>query len=472
MKKKNILRITAALCAGLMLSGCASELKDFFSLPEVTDDTQSAADNGVHVERSAQTPAQNNGENAENENNTAAPVETDYDPNQIAEPNDERRISMLIADDCITDYNETARQFEERFGGTAEVKTVAAVELLDKISELKLSGDSPDIASFDNAMMFPYAAAEGIIEPIDLAVNLNAQKWDDYRALNDMFYINGWHYVSAYGSLAYGALFYDKNVLAANGIANPKELYQNGEWTYEKLDELLRLWHEKGGKYGLSGDYAQQYCLASGQPIITYDEGTNGFENNIYSEELAYAEEILYKLRDEDICPDSQLYGITNAMDSGALFFGGSYGDTSMIDENSSIQAVPFPSKDGDSLCYRQKIDGLVLVDGAKNLQSARCIFELARRQNHSINEQFKDVFYPDGKAVYDYGMGISEAVSGTSDNPDTANAILQLMYSAPYQVVEWESVTVYASENITRELCDLNDRIRQNIFGDNGENE
>lgn len=386
---------------------------------------------------------------------------------EIAPPTDGAELSLLITDDCMTDYAAAAEQFKA-LGGNVKVTKTTRGELCGAVSASVLSKRSVDIAQFDNGMMFPYAAANGLIEPCDLAVNVCGKKWDKCRELSADFTMNNWHYVLAFGRSAETVLYYNKDTLAAYGLPDPAKLYSENEWTTERFCDMLRSRRSMGGECTIAGhDFERGLLFGSGQTMIRYDTGAEGYSSNIYIPEINDVMGMIYGLKYDDIIGGTDAGSLDDALRGGVLFWSGTYaeGQSSSL---SQLSAVPFPTLKGDKKCYAAKYDGLVLVKGTPNTDSARAFFECALAQSRDLTGKFAEAFCPKGKALYDFGMGISPMVSDSSAhaNEDFDKAIVPLLYSADPNMGSWDDVCYHFSYYLHPELTTLNNALANRIFG------
>ena len=386
----------------------------------------------------------------------------------IVPPEDGAELSLLITDDHITDYEAAAESFRS-IGGKVKVIKAQRGELCGLISAKALSKQAVDIVQFDNGMMFPYGAAKGLIEPADLALDMRDPRWDEVKKLSADFTMNNWHYVLAFGRTAETVLFYNKPLFETYRLDDPERLYTAGEWTTDKFCSLLREWRGMGAECTIAGhDFERGLLFGSGQTMVRYDGGAEGYSSNIYMPDINEVMGKIYSLKNDDIIGGTDAGDIESALNKGVLFWSGTYAE-SLRAGASGIGAVPYPTLKGGNNCYAAKYDGLALVKGTKNTDSARAYFECALAESHEPTGDFAGVFAPQGKALYDFGMGISPMVSDSSAraNGDYDKAIVPLLYSADPNIGTWDDICYYFSYDLHPELTNLNNELSERIFGD-----
>ena len=447
-----------------------------------TKETPPEADTETSSLQSDSTDAQAEfdfGETAQTRQDTAntvygAPVRVEalgqpqtYSDSGILPPTDGAKLSLLITDDHITDYEAAAEEFRA-LGGDIKVIKAQRGELCGLISAKALSKQAVDIVQFDNGMIFPYGAAKGLIEPADLAVDMSTPKWDKVKKLSADFTMNNWHYVLAFGRTAETVLYYNKPLFESYSLDDPERLYSEGEWTTDRFCSLLREWREKGAGCTIAGhEFERGLLFGSGQTMVRYDGGAEGYSSNIYMPDINDVMGRIYSLKNDDIIGSTDAGDLVSALNGGVLFWSGTYAEGKDV-YSSEVGAVPYPTLKGGNNCYAAKYDGLALVKGTKNTDSARAYFECALEQDHEPQGELAEVFTPRGKALYDFGMGISPMVSDSSAraNGDYDKAIVPLLYSADPNIGTWDDICYYFSYSLHPELTKLNNELSERIFG------
>lgn len=99
--------------------------------------------------------------------------------------------------------------------------------------------------------------------------------WASVAELNDMFAMDGKHYLMACQATAGYVVYYNRKTIEENGFDDPKELYENGEWTLDKFKEMLLDYVAPDAyMYGLDGWFnATPLYLASSVPSVSLSDG-------------------------------------------------------------------------------------------------------------------------------------------------------------------------------------------------------
>jgi ABC-type glycerol-3-phosphate transport system substrate-binding protein len=386
-------------------------------------------------------------------------------------PENSEEITVLIAMDSVTDYVSAAEAYLKK-GGKIKVVKTSRDTLYDQIAAESVAGRHIDIAQFDNGMMFPYGITQDLIEPVDLAVDFAESRWDECRRLSEAFELNNWHYAAIFGCTAKNVLFYNKKLFAANGFADPQDLYESEQWNTEAFCGLLRSWRNTGGKYGIAGhDHEMNLCMGSGRSLITFDRACGGFSNSVYDPYICMVMNYIYGLKDENLMYPSGSGDVASAFRDGVLFWSGTREEYESFGDKSSLGTVPFPTITGSrgARCYAADYDGLVLIKGTKDLAAARAYFECAREEKHKPEDDVANVFCPEGVPIYEYGMGISPKISDSASgaNGGFDKAIIPVIYTEGNIVGEWDNVVCYGfSPYINEELITENNAIAAKVYG------
>ncbi|MCR5122679.1 MAG: hypothetical protein K6B74_09700 [Ruminococcus sp.] len=386
-------------------------------------------------------------------------------------PENSTELTVLVAMDSVTDYVRAAEAYLTK-GGKIRVVKSSRDTLYDQIVAESAAGRHIDIAQFDNGMMFPYGVTKDFIVPVDLAIDFSDTRWDECRKLSEAFELNNWRYAAVFGCTAKNILFYNQKLFAANGFADPQDLYESGQWTTEKFCELLRIWRNTGGKYGIAGhDHEMNLCMGSGKSLITFDRACGGFSNSVYDPYICMVMNYIYGLKDENLMYPSGYGDVASAFRDGTLFWSGTREEYESFGDRSGLGAVPFPTLTGsrEDRCYAADYDGLVLIKGTKDFAAARAYFENVRKESHKPAEDIAKVFCPDGTPVYEYGMGISPRVSDSASgaNGSFDKAIVPLMYTESPSLGDWDTNVCFGlSSYINEELITENNAIAAKVYG------
>lgn len=188
----------------------------------------------------------------------------------------------------------------EKKGGKIIYDKTTSLDEYSKLAELILAGSPPDMFKFESNMTFPYNVTRGMFQPIDKIVDFNSDLWKDVKELADTYVLNGEHYVAPIDLTTTTVLTYDKDVIEANQLDDPYELWQNGEWNWTKWEELMSQ-YVKGAtgdeeRYGVYGWFQQFIFYSTGETLIKFDSDKKEYVNNLDNADLERAAQFLYDI--------------------------------------------------------------------------------------------------------------------------------------------------------------------------------
>ena len=241
--------------------------------------------------------------------------------------------------------------FEDQFNGKIEWISCTSDTKFDTLTNRILGGDPVD--------MFPYewdAIPNGVskdqYQPLDDYIDLDAEIWDGMRDAIDMYEYNGKHYVVPYAISDPLLITYSRKLCEENGLDDPYELYEDGEWDWDSFMEMMKQFVANGDgsseRYGICGWFGQAMVQSTGKTIVNFDG--KQFTNNISDPEIEKAENLMAEMHSLNLY-DPNWYG--NFPDTGNILFYGmgdwALGASNAKNPDADIMVVPFPkSPDAD----------------------------------------------------------------------------------------------------------------------------
>ena len=251
------------------------------------------------------------------------------------------------------------------------------------LAKLVQADESPDCFPFETSY-YPYGVYMGLFQPINDAVDLDAPEWAKYKDVIDSFNWGGKSYTPIMELNIATLLWYRKSIVEEAGFDDPWELFEKGEWTWEKFLEMAREFTDlDNGKYAVDGfglDHA--FIATTGTPLIGLQDGklvSNLSNANIEKcmemlrlfddtqEGLRYPREILNGWSPSY---NEWVNGNTLFIEDGTWRYEEhwyKYKKKQKWDDE-EINFVPFPKMDGADQYYQEmKQDSYMFVSGSKN---------------------------------------------------------------------------------------------------------
>lgn len=346
--------------------------------------------------------------------------------------------------------------FQTKYNGKIKYIQTTWDTKFDDLASLIMANNSPDFVGADDMDIFPKGAINGMLEPIDDYIDFTSPLWEGTKAASDQFMYKGKHYVAVSRVDPSYIFVYNKNVMAENGFDDPAELYENGEWNWDKFAEMcVEFTDAEADKYALDGWYYENALLQStGVPLIGMSEGK--IVNNIESPEIAKAQTMMYDLQKNKVVYPKNEHGwkvrgdvFGNGMASGLTLFYPiglwAIEDAPTTTEpfgniaNDEVMFVPVPcSADSEKQYVPSRVHGFSIVNKAKNPEGVAAFLDCTRyseideaahqitldqyRDDYGWTQQMldmRDTIY--GLAaenpVFEFSIGVTSDLSSITDN-------------------------------------------------------
>lgn len=382
----------------------------------------------------------------------------------------------------------------EKKGGSIKWTKVIDAQKYDKLATAITSGkDVPDIFKYE-WIAFPSQVVTGMYQPVDDIVDFDADIWKGVKDTANQFELKGKHYVAPI-SFAVGTLMmYDKDIIDNEGLDDPYDLYQKGEWNWDTWYDIMSAYKKNATgdqeRYGVVGWFAPQLVQQTGQTLVTYEDGV--FKNNLKNPDIERAENFIYDLGKEGLV-DLNWYGSAKScFEAGQTLFynmgiwamSGTAGPTA--DDNWKVVPIPKdPQNDekvisGDMLAY-------MWVKGSTAKEAVKCWYECERvatfdesyretatkkflQDNPGWTEEMYQVYLDessnDNKNVFDFGYGVSTTLA-SDDSAAGKRAPIGALYEDIYKPDDsgvqktWTALKNMYSGTIDSELKMINEKIK-----------
>lgn len=191
---------------------------------------------------------------------------------------------------------EAAEFFKKKYGAKAEYVFVSGDERYEKLSEMKNSGEAPDLMAADEMDTFPKGVISDLFMPIDDYIDTGSELWKDTEQSASCFMVKDKHYTAVIETLPRFVLVYDNRTVKDVEIDDPYEIFNSGKWDQTAFDRLCRSFTGSSlGRKALGGGYtAEALSEGSGFPLF----GVSGGEVVTYydRDELRDTQKFMYSL--------------------------------------------------------------------------------------------------------------------------------------------------------------------------------
>ncbi|WMT43136.1 extracellular solute-binding protein [Paenibacillus sp. D2_2] len=164
---------------------------------------------------------------------------------------------------------EMQRKVEEKFNCKIEYVTVPFDQIQSRVITTSVAGQPfADIIWMPLEWTIPKMVSEGYIRNIDDLVDMNDPNWNDIMLSSGKY--DGKQYSFTQNDNNGNGFYYNKTLIQKNGLEDPYELQEKGEWTWDKFLELAKA-VTKDGVFGVT-QYGDTLSLA-----IPFIYSNNGF---------------------------------------------------------------------------------------------------------------------------------------------------------------------------------------------------
>ena len=257
-----------------------------------------------------------------------------------------------------------------------------------------LGGEGIDFFPCDTAAL-PKGVVSGMFQPVDDYIDLNAPLWQDVSEAMEIYNFNGKHYELVNSVSAENIVIYNKQTISEQGLDDPWELYQAGEWNWDSFEKMLEQFVDPDAdQVGLDGYWNEKALLLSaGVPSVEAVDGH--LVTNLNDPTIEKAMNWMYGLYNKGLVMDMSLYDWSEQpqfMGEGKELFYiiGAWAVQSNPDTwNTKIPVenlglAPVPSPEGSDPYQAATLDGWVICKGAANPEGVALFAECTRLANTS----------------------------------------------------------------------------------------
>ncbi|MFT3952280.1 MAG: ABC transporter substrate-binding protein [Oscillospiraceae bacterium] len=423
---KHILAATAALTLAFSITACSDKKQDTSSsyVDKVTVDITKASDI-ANIQDGAKKEITYLGE-------------ADLNPTDAAQ---EKSTELTL--------------FESK-GGKILYKPTTHDARFDDLATHTLSGDI-DIFKYE-WLAYPSQIVKDIYQPIDELADFDSSLWSGVKTTAEQFALGGKHYVAPLTFEASAYIFYDKDTLTANGLDDPQNLWVENKWTWDTFESMMKTYigNATGDeiRYGINGFFKPHLVQQTGKTMVSYDQATNQFANNIGDPNIERAENLLYEMSKSELILNGWYGSAQECFDANCLFYAmGSWAATGDFgpkdDDEWGVVPMPKDPNHTDLNITTSNMTAYMWVKGSTAKEAVKTWYECCRvsatSQDYKQTNQdkffasnpnwtqndydiFQSILGDDYTMLTDYGYGISAAL-GDPKQFDGNQCLIDALY-------------------------------------------
>lgn len=179
------------------------------------------------------------------------------------------------------------QEFMDRYNVKINWIPMTYDEYTSKLPQLVATGNAPDTAVMTDATSLAFMY-QGLCAPIDEYLDLDDPYWD--QDVLEAYKMNGHYYAVNTNEIETFFVYYNRTLFDELGLEDPYTLYENGEWTYDKLREIARkatIYEDDNTTvkcYGIGTHAREAFVLANGGKFIDWDESQGTYVSTLKSE--------------------------------------------------------------------------------------------------------------------------------------------------------------------------------------------
>ncbi len=165
--------------------------------------------------------------------------------------------------------------FEKKYGGDIQYYPTTWENRFNDLSTYVLGGEGIDFFPGDDTANFPKGIVSGMFQPVDDYIDMNSAIWQNTKDAMELLNFGGKHYEFITTVTAEAVVIYNKATIEANGLDDPWDLYEAGEWNWDTFKQmLLDFVDEDSDQWGLDGFWAEKALfLSAGVPSVQSVDG-------------------------------------------------------------------------------------------------------------------------------------------------------------------------------------------------------
>ena len=301
--------------------------------------------------------------------------------------------------------------FEKKYGGEIQYYPTTWENRFNDLSTYVLGGEGIDFFPGDDTANFPKGIVSGMFQPVDDYIDMNSAIWQNTKDAMELLNFGGKHYEFITTVTAEAVVIYNKATIEANGLDDPWDLYEAGEWNWDTFKQmLLDFVDEDSDQWGLDGFWAEKALfLSAGVPSVQSVDGNlvcnindatvekaMNYQYDLYTNGLVFPrEQFAWAEQPSFMGEGRQLFYICGAWTVQAA---PETWSTSIDPEDLGLAPVPSPA-DSDPW-QGATLGGYALCKGAQNPEGVALFAEC---QILGSNDE-SAVAISDRKAMDDYG--------------------------------------------------------------------
>ncbi|MBQ6848994.1 MAG: extracellular solute-binding protein [Clostridia bacterium] len=312
--------------------------------------------------------------------------------------------------DVNSPYYKAIQDMKNIYGKTVTlIQSSGEQSPMQKVAAQVAAKDPIDVFYF-NDQTFLNMYLKGYMTPVNDYIDLT-QPWHQIAVMDEYMKFDGKYYGGRVTATPY-VMYYNRDLLLNNGYEadEPMNLYNNGEWTWDKFVEIARECTDaSAGIWGLQNMYDEVFEASNACRVVEFVDGK--YKLNLRSPETRKTLELVQDIfKNNQICGQGYIVGQNQFLMGKAVFHGAyAYEEAtfaSMKNEGTislDIGVVPFPVGPNNT---EKKVNygdasGFAIAQGSDAPYTAGMFIDLIGKYQHEQEAAKDNLLQPGSKELY-----------------------------------------------------------------------
>jgi len=343
--------------------------------------------------------------------NSGGLSETERDAKIMAEPDTISFITIgYDGKDQNSPYYKAIQELKTKYGKEVVLIQTTGEQTWNQKVAAQVAAKDPIDVFYLNDEQYLNMYLKGYMLAVDEYIDLT-QPWHQITVMDDFLKFDGKYYAGRVTATPY-VIYYNRDLLINNGYSAdyPMELYNNGEWTWDKFVEICReCKDDDAGIVGLQNMFDEVFQASNACRVVDFVDGK--YKLNIKSPETRKTLELVQDIfKTNPICGEGYVGGQNQFLMGKSVFHGAyAYEEATFASLKNDgtisidIGVAPFPvgPNNPDKKNFGDS-SGFAIASGTDAPYTAGMLIDLIGKYQHEEEAAKTALLQPGSKELYD----------------------------------------------------------------------
>ncbi len=336
--------------------------------------------------------------------------ETERDAKIMAEPGSITFLTIgYDGKDQNSPYYKAIEELKTKYGKEVVLIQTTGEQTWNQKVAAQVAAKDPIDVFYLNDEQYLNMYLKGYMAPVDEYIDLT-QPWHQISVMDNYLKFDGKYYAGRVTATPY-VLYYNRDLLINNGYSAdyPMELYNSGEWTWDKFVEICReCKDEEAGIEGLQNMFDEVFQASNACRVVEYADGK--YKLNLKSAETRQTLELVQDIfKNNPICGQGYVIGQNQFMMGKSVFHGAyAYEEATFAGLknegilNIDIGVAPFPvgPNNTEKMNFGDS-SGFAIASGSDAPYTSGMLIDLIGKYQHEEETAKEALLQPGSKELY-----------------------------------------------------------------------